>query len=152
MLKHVMVPLDESELAESALPYAREIVDASTGKITLIGVVYVPEYITSGLYPVPFEYQIENYEDVRKTRVNNAKDYLEKIVHDLQRGGLQAEIVVRTGNPADRIVETAEELAVDAIVMSTHGRSGFNRWIFGSVTQKVLNATPCPVMVIPPVH
>ena len=57
--------------------------------------------------------------------------------------------MVEAGDPATVIVETAQKLHVDAIVMSTHGRSGLSRWLFGSVTQKVLAASCCPVFVIP---
>ena len=58
-------------------------------------------------------------------------------------------VEVHVGEPANVIVETAERLKVDAIVMSTHGRSGLSRWLFGSVTNKVLSANVCPVYVIP---
>ena len=63
------------------------------------------------------------------------------------------EYTIRTrlaeGQPAERILEQAEELAVDAIVMSTHGRSGVSRWVFGSVAQKVLSGASCPIFIIP---
>ena len=57
--------------------------------------------------------------------------------------------MVQFGDPASVIVDTAGQLHVDAIVMSTHGRSGISRWIFGSVTNKVLGMAECPVLVVP---
>lgn len=148
MLKHVLVPLDSSELAEEALDFARQVTGPG-GKITLLMVVIAPEYVTSGFYPVPFEYQVENYESIRKNRIAEAKDYLTKVAEKLQGADLQVEHAILVGNPPECIVEEANTLEVDAIVMSTHGRSGISRWIFGSVTQKVLSATTRPVLVVP---
>ena len=62
---------------------------------------------------------------------------------------LKVNIEVCVGNVTSVIVERAHALHVDAIVMSTHGRSGLNRWMFGSVTQRVLALMPCPVLVVP---
>ena len=78
-----------------------------------------------------------------------ASDYLNQITQNLPKPHPQIEISVQVGSPADVIVDTAKSFGVDAIVMSTHGRTGLSRWLFGSVTQKVLSATPCPVFVIP---
>ncbi len=57
--------------------------------------------------------------------------------------------LVTGNNPADHILAFTEEQAVDVIVMGTRGHSGLTRWIMGSVTQKVLQAVTCPVLVIP---
>lgn len=148
MLNHVLVPLDSSDLAEEALDYARQVTGPG-GKITLLMVVIAPEYVTSGFYPVPFEYQIENYETIRTNRIAEARDYLMKVADRLTGDGIEVEYAILVGDPAESIVEQADELGVDAIVMSTHGRSGISRWIFGSVTQKVLSAAKHPVLVVP---
>ena len=148
MLNHVLVPLDSSDLAEEALDYARQVTGPG-GKITLMMVVIAPEYVTSGFYPVPFEYQIENYETIRTNRIAEARDYLLKVANRLKAHDIEVEYAILVGDPAACIVEQADSLAVDAIAMSTHGRSGISRWIFGSVTQKVLSATARPVLVVP---
>jgi nucleotide-binding universal stress UspA family protein len=148
MLKHVLVPLDSSELAEEALDYARELTGPG-GKVTLLMVVQAPEYVTSGFYPVPFEYQVENYESIRENRINEARDYLQKTASKLTHDDIEVSHAILVGNPAEGIIELADAENVDAIVMSTHGRSGLSRWIFGSVTQKVLSGTSRPVFVVP---
>lgn len=148
MLNHILVPLDESELAEKALEHAKHIL-AQEGRLTLLTIVNAPDFVTSGLYPVPFEYQIENYESIRKKRLEYAESYLRQVVENLRKGGYKVDHKLVVGEPADCIVEQAKELGVDAICMSTHGRSGISRWIFGSVTQKVLTAAACPVYVVP---
>ena len=148
MLNHVLVPLDSSALAEEALDYARQVV-APGGKLTLLMVIIAPEYVTSGFYPVPFEYQVENYETIRANRVDEAQHYLTQIKNRLSDDDLSVDFTILVGNPAECIIEKADELGVDAVVMSTHGRSGISRWIFGSVTQKVLSGTARPVFVVP---
>jgi nucleotide-binding universal stress UspA family protein len=64
--------------------------------------------------------------------------------------GSPPEIVVTEGSPAREIVRQAEHIAADLLVMGTHGRSGFERLFLGSVTEKVLRTTRCPVLTVPP--
>jgi nucleotide-binding universal stress UspA family protein len=143
-----LVPLDESELAERALAHARNLI-APDGLLTLVSVVNAPDFVTSGLYPVPFEYQIENYETIRARRLAYAEDYIKHLAEKLRTAGVKVNYLLVVGEAPTCIVEQAEKLGVDAICMSTHGRSGISRWIFGSVTQKVLGAATCPVYVVP---
>jgi nucleotide-binding universal stress UspA family protein len=64
--------------------------------------------------------------------------------------GLDADVVVQTGDPSRVIVEEAVARTVDLIVLGTHGRSGFDRLLSGSVAEKVLRRASCPVLTIPP--
>lgn len=144
MLKHVLVPLDGSQLAEDALEHARTIVDPN-GKITLVAAVDVPEIPIYGYYPtVTVEYKAALNE-----MVPQAKTYLESVAKRIASDHLTVAIEAEIGEPADVITAAAEKYHVDAIVMSTHGRSGWGKWLFGSVTNKVLSAQPCPVYVVP---
>ena len=76
-------------------------------------------------------------------------DYLLGHARHLTPKGYEVECVVETGDPAKVITDIADKNKANAIVMTTHGRTGFSRWLFGSVTQKVISAMPCPVMVVP---
>lgn len=154
MLDHVLVPLDESALAETALTYALKIVKPS-GRITLLSVVDVSELAIPTLYPmaigsvptVGFEEEIEG---IQMRRREHLKDYLKTVAADMhQHDNLEIVTLTKNGRPFEVITETAEKLKVDAIVMSTHGRSGLSRLLLGSVTQKVLSMAHCPVLVIP---
>ena len=156
MLDHVLVPLDGSALSEEALPYARQIV-APQGKLTLITAVELPVVMPDTLYPV---YSL-SFERLHGEAPNggfytpehllaNAKTYLEHVAERLRDMiGADIHVYAEVSEPAELIIKKARELHVDAITMSTHGHSGFTRWLFGSVTTKVLNAAPCPVFVIP---
>lgn len=63
--------------------------------------------------------------------------------------GFPSTIRVEVGEPAHTILQVASELDVDLIIMSTHGRSGVSRWLFGSVTGRVLSMAPRPVLIVP---
>jgi nucleotide-binding universal stress UspA family protein len=74
---------------------------------------------------------------------------LASFVAPARRAGLHADGEVREGKPAGEIVRAAQDLRADLIVMGTHGRSGFQRWVLGSVVEKVLRQAPCPVLTVP---
>lgn len=148
MLNHVLVPLDGSNLAEEALKHALNIVDHK-GKITLISAVEVPDVPVYGYYP---PVSVPDYEKTKSELLPYARHYLEGVAKRLQEYGVQVVFEAEVGEPSDVITRLAEKHGVDAIVMSTHGRSGISRWLFGSVTNKVLGTKVCPVFVIPSVE
>lgn len=154
MLKHILVPLDGSELSEKAIEHVKRLVGTET-EITLLVAVDSPEYFAYSMYgtqPIPPVTTVTprfDYQSLANEMLSQSQIYLERIAADLKQSGYKVHESVETGSPAELIVETAQRLGVDAIVMSTHGRSGLSRWILGSVTSKVLGAAPCPVYVIP---
>ena len=148
MLNHVLVPLDGSMLAEEALKHALKIVERK-GKITLISAVEVPDVPVYGYYP---PVSVPDYEKTKSELLPYARHYLEGIARRLQEHDVKVVFEAVVGDPAEVITKTAEKYQVDAIVMSTHGRSGISRWLFGSVTNKVLGAKVCPVFVIPSIE
>jgi len=75
---------------------------------------------------------------------------LTSLVGPARRAGLQARGKLRDGDPATETVGMARELRADLIVMGTSGRSGFSRWVLGSVAESVLRRAPCPVLTVPP--
>lgn len=148
MLSRVLVSLDGSELSELALPYAQKVTDKS-GEIVLLSVVDLPDFPIYTVYPIPVATPEPDYSSIVNDLLANARDYLENIANQLRLAGYRVKTVVTCGEAATSILEEAVDREVDAIIMSTHGRSGFSKWLFGSVTQKVLNAMPCPVIVVP---
>ena len=148
MLKHVLVPLDGSALAEAALPYAKNVVSPD-GHVSLISVVNLPEIPFYEFYPTPHVVTQQNDEALADA-VPFARNYLSNIASvALASSSIRVDFDVIFGDAAQAIVMAARHLKVDAIVMSTHGRSGLSRWLFGSVTNKVLSIAPCPVLVVP---
>ena len=143
MLKRVLVPLDGSTLAETALPYVKQIIK-ETGLIILMMAIDQ----TSRDDPSFNRYMLLSDQQENAWRIH-AEDYLAQIATQFASSKLKVETIVVQGSPADGIVDIAKSSSIDAIVMSTHGRTGLSRLLLGNVTQKVLNAAPCPVLVIP---
>jgi nucleotide-binding universal stress UspA family protein len=149
MFKHLLVPLDGSDLSEKALSTACQILGPE-GTITLLNVVDIPDASLVMLHDIPLVPAYENHQKLVATAQANAHDYLQRIVERLQHAPtLTVTIEVHLGDPTSVIVERAQSLHVDAIVMSTHGRSGINRWMYGSVTQRILALMLCPVLIVP---
>jgi len=144
MLTHILIPLDGSALAREAVDVATRIVD-STCEITLVTAVQVPEYPVFDDTPMLNTEYGPTLESVR----HDGKQYLEGIADALRQSGYRVNTRVEVGDPAECIIHIARELGVDLIVMSTHGRSGVKRWLFGSVANRVLNNSAEPVLVVP---
>jgi nucleotide-binding universal stress UspA family protein len=132
MLWHVLIPLDGSQLAEKSLDMAKRILKPD-GKITLLTSVTGAEIPEDGADNAP----------------EQMRAYLEHLATNLKLNGFSVDVEMGEGDPADLIVQRAHMIGVEAIVMSTHGRSGLSRLLFGSVLLKVLGETPCPVVVVP---
>jgi nucleotide-binding universal stress UspA family protein len=147
MLKKVLVPLDGSQLSEFALEYARQILGAGA-EIVLVSVVDMPVTQAYFVAEMPIISGTDSVEMTEKLRTTT-RDYLKQRAEQLTEAGFKASTVVEIGYPEKVIVDVATKQSVDAIVMCTHGRSGLDRILFGSITQRVLNSMPCPVFVVP---
>jgi nucleotide-binding universal stress UspA family protein len=146
MYTHILVPLDGSGISEEAITEAKRMLGKG-GKITLVTAVDVPE-ITARGFDMYGGVMLSDTETQRQME-DWAKNYLSKTADDLTSEGFVISKSVVVGDPAKIIGETAALEKVDAIVMTTHGRSGVSRWLFGSITNKVLSIAPCPVLVVP---
>ena len=146
MYKEILVPLDGSELAEAALPHARELAKAFGARMTLLTVVEpISIYPQPGMIGPVVSVAMNIQEEME-----NAKQYLQKIEENMKAKGLEVRKVVIEGDPASRICDYAHETGADLIVMSTHGRSGIQRWVYGSVADRVLRGAKIPVLLIRP--
>ena len=142
MIKKILVSLDGSRLAEKALPYARTLAQKFDAELILVRVLQ-PMVIMSDYGHIPF-YQSQVLQEEA-----DAKVYLRSIQKKFSELGLTVHAEVLEGNPvAETIIDMARETEVDLIVMSTHGRSGLSQWVYGSVANKVLQRSPCPVFLV----
>ena len=150
MLRHVIVPLDGSELSEQALKYAEE-VTGSDSKMTLLSVIEVPVDYDYALVDIPLTVVSSRAYDKAEfdATYRRVHDYLLGHARKLTAKGYEVECVVESGDPASVIADIANNHNCNAVVMTTHGRTGFSRWLFGSVTQKVIGMMCCPVLVVP---
>jgi nucleotide-binding universal stress UspA family protein len=141
----LVVPLDGSELAEAALPLAREFAATFGGQLVLVGVVPGPGDLVAAQGGV-MTYTGDDYEGLQA----EAQKYLNEIASQLTADGLSVAVSVRCGIPAQQIAATASERAAAAVVMASHGRTGMVRSILGSVAGQTLHHSPCPVLLIRP--
>lgn len=141
--KHILVPLDGSELAETALDDAVSVAESSHADITLLQVIpTIEEVLGSGTdHPI---YIDEQWASKRA----NAVDYLNKVHKQLHCKEVEVHPAVEMGSAAEIIIDYAHDHPVDLIVMATHGRSGLKRWVYGSVADKVLRGADVPVLLI----
>jgi nucleotide-binding universal stress UspA family protein len=150
MLNHVLVPLDGSALSEQALVYAEQIL-APGGKITLLSVIEMPVDYEYALVDIPLTVVTARAynEEEFNSAYRRVHDYLNAHARKFTAKGFDVECVVESGDPATVVTDVAANHKVNAIAMTTHGRTGISRWIFGSVTQKIISTMPCPVLVVP---
>jgi nucleotide-binding universal stress UspA family protein len=134
MYETILVPLDGSLLAERALTAANGLASAVGGRIILVRVL--PDNrgkAEAGASP----------DAVTRPEIET---YLAQTTKRLTASAV--ETVVAGGDPAQTILAHVSERGVDLIVMSTHGRSGVGRWIFGSVADEVMRHAPVPVLLV----
>ena len=145
MYQHILVPLDGSELAECVLPHAKTIAEGcNVVQVTLVRVIE-PLHIRGGI-----EVRIppEERQRLEEHSTDNAREYLDQIVKSLKDEGIAAQSEVLHGDVVGKLVEYADENGVDLIVIATHGRSGVSRWVWGSVTDRVLRSASVPVLMV----
>jgi nucleotide-binding universal stress UspA family protein len=167
VFRKVLVPLDGSELAQAVLPYVEELGRQCAAEAILLRVIPLPDDEAGAAYqslkvyepmaPAPklvedmtvAQHPIYREQEMASLQVQ-AEQSLAGAREQLSQAGLQVRVKVLFGRPAEKIVEYALEEEVTLIAMATHGRSGFRRWVFGSVAEKVLRAVAIPILLIRP--
>lgn len=148
LFKRILVPLDGSELAEKALEPAFELAQQSGGEVILLCVAVAAEELMVGVTAMtmrPYELQ--------RGSLHYAQEKAEAYLRGIKSRWLNARVPIYTevisGTPPELIVAVAKEQEVDLIVMSTHGRTGVSRLVYGSVAEAVLRGARLPVLLIP---
>jgi nucleotide-binding universal stress UspA family protein len=144
MYGKVLIPLDGSTLAENALEPAFRIAQHQQSEVILATVPVFHQVLIPGSAGFGLALPDQTYELCRE----EAETYLEQIGRTRAASGLTIRRIVPEGDVAGAIVDLAIEEQVDLIVMTTHGYSGFTRWMLGSITDRVLRGAHCPVLVV----
>jgi nucleotide-binding universal stress UspA family protein len=136
--RRALIPLDGSPAAEAVVPAFFEFARALNLELILLQVLATPQVV----------------EGARRANLNPASRleqeshaYLKRHADDLSASGLAVRTAVRIGDPAAEIIRGAREFQADLIAMTTHGRSGLSRLIFGSVAEAVLRRASVPVFL-----
>ncbi len=141
--KKILVCLDGSPLAEAALPHAQVLASSEEAEIILLRVSADPAAEFSFSDPSIADSVIQDMEA-------ETLAYMQSVRARLQKAGFRTSFLICQGAIAETILQTASEIKADVIVMSTHGRSGIQRWLLGSVADRVVTHSNIPVMLIRP--
>jgi len=139
--KRAIVPLDGSIVAEGIIPLILEIAGPLDMEVVLLRVVVpIPPSVIEGSRHVELD-------DVEKRRLE-AEEYLTPITADLRAKGIRVTTQVRRGEATAEILAGAKAAGADLIAMTTHGRSGLGRLLFGSIAEAVLRQSDVPVFLM----
>jgi universal stress protein A len=145
-IRSILLPTDFSECGNYALSYAASLARSFGASILCVHVIepMVPTVGYSGMTePLPIA-------DITDQLENSAERELPKIAEREECAGLEIEELIVHGEAASEIVSVARERKVDLIVVSSHGRTGLGRILFGSTAEAVVRHAPCPVLVVKP--
>ena len=150
MYRKILVPLDGSKQAESALPLAGKLSRIYNAEITLLRVVEYPVEMYSTCDSSTFVNPNQPEEKLLAEKAafgKEAEDYLKRLALMMEMTVSQVSIEVQECPVVDAILTTAEKLEIDLIVMSTVGQ-GHNPWVLGAVANRILREAPVPVILV----
>lgn len=141
--KHILVPLDGSELAEVALMDALALARLSLAEVTLLKALLPTEgVIEIGAHDAIY---VDKIWQINKKQ---SLEYLESVRDRINNEPIKIHVAVEMGPAAETIINYARKHFVDLIVMATHGHSGLKRWVYGSVADKVLRGSFLSVLLV----
>ena len=151
-IKNILAPTDLSLLSAKGLEYAGTLAKAIGAQLTVCHVVRTEEFVAHARL-----LEKGSGNSIVEEQLRHLVDQHRELLHDFvnrQLRSANADLVitevVEMGEPHSQIIDWIKPKAIDLIIMSTHGRSGLQRMMLGSVTEKVLRNAHCPVLVIPP--
>ena len=146
MQKTVLVPLDGSEVSETSLPWAVKLAHDRGLTLTLCRVADYPHF-GAGSWPEE-AMDFETYDQVLVAEQEEAERYLNGVRKRLAETGLTVGTVVRHGSPSVALLDLADELSAAVIVIASHGRGGFKRFMLASVAMQLVSHTAVPVFLV----
>ena len=143
-LKKILCPTDFSEPSLLAMSAAVELAESSGAELFFIHAV-------SPLPASPHPGAMHGFDTAAFLRkmLTYGRESIERLIREKVPDKVPAQSVVLAGNPSDEIIRAAEEHGVDLIVIATHGLTGWRRFVFGSVAERVVRLSSCPVLTIP---
>jgi nucleotide-binding universal stress UspA family protein len=145
LINHVLVPLDGSELSKLALPAGEELSSKLKVPITLFQMATTVRLYNDVSGSGPYI----DYTRVNDDEKKHAVSEMGLLEQELKGKGLNVKSIVTTGSDAAvEIIELCKKSGTDLVVMSTHGRSGLGRWVFGNVAEKVLRHGETPLLLV----
>jgi nucleotide-binding universal stress UspA family protein len=145
MYQKILVPLDGSSFSESIIEIARGLIADCKGAPDMVLFTVVEPFRNQ-----PFRSGEDWNEKMKREAEKVARNYLDQLAEKLGAEGVKAKVVVEFGDPAQAIMDYVRKNGVDLIMMSTHGRSGLSRMVFGSVADRIIHHSVVPVLIAAP--
>jgi|SRR5580704_12657461 nucleotide-binding universal stress UspA family protein len=140
--KLILVPLDFSDPSDAAFDVAADLAVKFGSELCLVHIVPM-------LPKLPASVSIFKEGDYERELHSDAEKHLNQLVEELAHKNIRAKYVVGTANDVPmELVRTAEHENADLIVIASHGTTGWNRIVLGSVAEKVVHLAPCPVLIL----
>ncbi len=140
-IRTILVPIDFSDSARNIIEWAAHLARESKSKLVLFHAYHLPvefQQLEGAYLPPDFWANVKS----------EAQASLARHEAELRESGHSVESVVREGYAATAIVDEANELGADLIVIGTHGLSGLKHMLLGSVAERVVQKAPCPVLTV----
>ena len=138
MYDRILVPTDGSETAAKAVEHAVDLAEQYDATLHVLSVVDPTRFSTVGVDPSSVLVAVEK----------GAREAVEAVEAAAEEAGVPTETTVVRGSPAQTITEYATDNDVDLVVMGTHGRTGLDRYLLGSVTERVVRTSSVPVLTV----
>ena len=145
-MRRLVVPLDGSPLAETALPFARSLAQHLGIPVHLITAIDPVSLVPSAVAPA-LAFDEALYEETLAALRDDAERWLTQASGTLREAGVEASWQIVSGSPYVAVADALQP--GDAIVMTSHGRSGVKRVLMGSVAEKLIREGPAPVVLVP---
>jgi universal stress protein A len=144
ILKHILVPTDFSERSRAAVAYGIAFVEKFGGSLHMLHVVDDPVGVGDDPVALPLPERKAVEQEIEAQAWKELRDMLSTEEH----ARVRAVLALEWGVPAVEILRYAKTHAIDMIAMATHGRSGLQRVLIGSVAENVVREAPCPVLTV----
>jgi len=154
MAQRILVPLDGSKRAESALPLACSLASNDKAEMVLLHILEYPtKMYSSWVYPeftselLTDPEQGEKTQEMKEAIYNKVKGYLEKVASRITPGTPRVSVVIQEGPVVEAIISSIEKLEINLIVMSSTGGDR-NPWMLGAIADRILRETYIPVVLL----
>ena len=146
MFQHILCPTDLQERSLLALEKAVQIAHQFGARITMLNVH--PEFMNKEEREM-LRVSVEKMKEKFTRTAVQAREAMEGMIHALHAEDVPLTYLLREGKPESEIPKVAEEVAADLVVIATDGRDNIKDFVAGTITEHVINRSPCPVLVIP---
>jgi nucleotide-binding universal stress UspA family protein len=146
MFKHILCPTDLKERADIAVKRAVQIAHQFGSKITLLNIH--AEFMDKEEREM-LRVSANEMKEKFKRIAFDSKEEMKSVIHKLHADDIEVDYLLHSGKPEKVIVEVAKQLGTDLIVICTDGRNNLMDFVTGTITEHVINASPCAVLVIP---